>query len=456
MSHTCGRVSSHNKKIFKFFNKQSGAKDKDCCLVNGSTAECQCPKQCKTDGQYNVKRLKTRRERSQVRGGGKETSKAKLHHHHCHPQTNKTHPCCHSSCHCPSLFSNVPPLNEPSVITDSRLIGHHGLFNHEVKSIDIERLLSEQRKLEKQEEEEPKQKHAVLRLSSSSCFPSPLCSNDLCFSTFEVVPLEKRADFSTNTHDECQEKDESSHGSDAVFHAGQPCCDNQKTTSFRIRGSSHFNWKAGQQPSRSLDQTAEWLSSPMDVSGRLLDDVLRPKHSSHFRMDFESSEASASDNLFIFSPNKYWPETTSAPQLWEDSFNKPSSKEWVSFDSYKGNIMYQSSGVTEEHCWLRRKDGNAQPFSYQAKMPHKRSVERMYIPQKEELFQPDRRSFSLPFPTHIHHHDQPNHFMPFSQLNPPADLMHYPPSHMLERCPAPPLSCLLSPEHWSFPPMKLY
>ncbi|XP_029359835.1 proline-rich protein 19 isoform X3 [Echeneis naucrates] len=242
----------------------------------------------------------------------------------------------------------------------------------------------------------------------------------------------------------------------AVFHAGQPCCDNQKTTSFRIRGSSHFNWKAGQQPSRSLDQTAEWLSSPMDVSGRLLDDVLRPKHSSHFRMDFESSEASASDNLFIFSPNKYWPETTSAPQLWEDSFNKPSSKEWVSFDSYKGNIMYQSSGVTEEHCWLRRKDGNAQPFSYQAKMPHKRSVERMYIPQKEELFQPDRRSFSLPFPTHIHHHDQPNHFMPFSQLNPPADLMHYPPSHMLERCPAPPLSCLLSPEHWSFPPMKLY
>lgn len=84
-----------------------------------------------------------------MRGGGKDASKTKLHHHH-YPHR--------SSCHCRRKDSSFPDVilasQEPSVITDNRLLGHHGLFNHGVKSIDIERLLSQQRKQEKSENQE--------------------------------------------------------------------------------------------------------------------------------------------------------------------------------------------------------------------------------------------------------------------------------------------------------------
>ena len=37
-----------------------------------------------------------------------------------------------------------------------------------------------------------------------------------------------------------------------------------------------------------------------------------------------------------------------------------------------------------------------------------------------------------------------------------ADMMHYPPSEMLDRVPSPPPASFNSPERWCFPPMRLY
>uniref|UniRef100_A0A3B4WBI7 Uncharacterized protein n=1 Tax=Seriola lalandi dorsalis TaxID=1841481 RepID=A0A3B4WBI7_SERLL len=238
-------------------------------------------------------------------------------------------------CHCPSLFPNViPASHEPSIITDSRLIGHHGLFNHEVKSIDIERLLSEQGKLEKSGQKTQKKNHAISHPSSTTHIPPPLSSKDLlCADTDAVVPFEKKADPATNICDDSREKE-------------------KKIITERSRGP-HYN------------------------------------------------------------------------------------------------------------------DSNIQPFFlYQTQLPDRRSAEPMHFPQEQDPFETDRYSLAPSFSTQIHHPNQSNHFQPFSQFSHPStcppfrshniDMMHYPPSHVLERGPALPLSSLPSPEHWSFPPMKLY
>ncbi|KAM4600456.1 proline-rich protein 19 [Polymixia lowei] len=166
-----------------------------------------------------MKRMKTRKERSQVRGSEGGVSKRKSHHHHHQQQHHHQrsqdkahfHSYCKSSCHCPprrdALFARMfPSAQEPSIITDSRLTGHHGLFNHEVKSIDIERLLSEQRKLEKLRQPGPQEENMA-------ALHSPCSSNDANTAiTNDGVLIEKNADLvicNIKTQQVCQEKDHS-------------------------------------------------------------------------------------------------------------------------------------------------------------------------------------------------------------------------------------------------------
>ncbi|KAJ0065894.1 hypothetical protein NL108_000128, partial [Boleophthalmus pectinirostris] len=80
--------------------------------------------------------------------------------------------------------------HEPSVITDRRLIGHHGLFNHEVKSIDIERLLSEQRKHDRCEK---------LQQKSNTEFANPSTKETGCLldSTNEETVISNSKDLQT-------------------------------------------------------------------------------------------------------------------------------------------------------------------------------------------------------------------------------------------------------------------
>ncbi|XP_077381951.1 proline-rich protein 19 [Festucalex cinctus] len=99
---------------------------------------------CQTDtSKPKLKRLRTRKERS------KSASKVKGRHCHLRGGLDVEHlrGCCRharrrgGASPPPPLCDALAPTQEASVITEARLIGHRGLFNREVKSIDIERLL---------------------------------------------------------------------------------------------------------------------------------------------------------------------------------------------------------------------------------------------------------------------------------------------------------------------------
>lgn len=221
MNRACCRTSSDKEEVS--LDSQSKTTDKNCCQrsrINGdSSRSVHCSK---THGHFKMKRLKSHRERNQLRSCGKKASRSKSHPHHCHQPASKDlahlHICCHSSHHCPSrrdapLPNVVSAAQEPSIITDSRLIGHQGLFNREVKSIDIERLLSKQRKLEKSKQEMQSRKNAS-SCPSVSCIPSPFCSND-CSEADGSVPFERKTDSTEkNPHNNFEEEKQNSHTSD--------------------------------------------------------------------------------------------------------------------------------------------------------------------------------------------------------------------------------------------------
>uniref|UniRef100_A0A3Q4HR55 Uncharacterized protein n=1 Tax=Neolamprologus brichardi TaxID=32507 RepID=A0A3Q4HR55_NEOBR len=210
--------------------------------------------------------------------------------------------CNESSRRNPPFPSVVRSVQEPSIITDGRLTRHHGLFNHEVKSIDFERLLSEQPKLEEQR----KEKNTVISHSSSASHNSASLSTDAL------------------------------------------------------------------------------LGADTDVG-----------------------------SCVPFRKNT-------------DPASKPS-------------------------------------FPYQSQLPNTYAGEPMHIAQQEDPFGTDMYSCVPSFAAPVHH--QSSHFQPSNQFSHASacslksqhtDIMHYPPSFILERDPAPSLSAFLSPEQWSFPPMRLY
>lgn len=178
----------------------------------------------KTHGHFKMKRLKSHRERNQMRGCGEKGSKSKSHHHHCRRHTSKetafVRKCCHSSCHCLSRrdapFPNVvAAAQEPSIITDSRLIGHQGLFNHEVKSIDIERLLSEQRRLEKRGHEMQKMNNAVSHTSLKHQITSPVSTDDCLAADNDLaLPHKTKPDPAMKARDTLKDVKKNSQGPD--------------------------------------------------------------------------------------------------------------------------------------------------------------------------------------------------------------------------------------------------
>ncbi|XP_035527538.1 uncharacterized protein LOC118335392 [Morone saxatilis] len=244
--------------------------------------------------------------------------------------------------------------------------------------------------------------------------------------------------------------------------ASQPPLDTQKTTSLKLMRSGHFNWKSSPQLHQNMKQAAEWLTRPVETSVSLLDDILRSTSSPEFCMDFEPSGVKASDHLFAPSATSCWGENASASQHWEDRFNKAKSNENVMFGSFLNH-----NRVFTERSSRSQYRGNIQPlFPYQAQLPHRNSEQPMHPPREQDPFETDRNSFAPFFSAQICHPQQSTNFQPFSQFSHPSacpplrshhtDMMHYPPSHMIERDPAHPLSSFPSPELWFFPPMRLY
>ncbi|KAK0139788.1 hypothetical protein N1851_023308 [Merluccius polli] len=136
--------------------------EKNCIPVKSCNCSCTVPGGMDGDGNEShknkMKRLRTRKERNQARGSGEVALNRNSHHQHQHLHHRRNHMCSkdkpqsHSCGQTSSqrkgarVAQRFPSAKEPSVITTNRLIGYHGLFNHEVKSVDIKRLLSGQRK----------------------------------------------------------------------------------------------------------------------------------------------------------------------------------------------------------------------------------------------------------------------------------------------------------------------
>lgn len=116
---------------------------------------------------HKVKCLKTRKERNQIRGQERNRSHTCLHHSTKVGRTEKAQPNgCHSVVSSRKEKSFAKPFlpHKPSIITEGRLTSIRGLFSHEVRSIDIERVVSEQLKTEKQRK--GKRKRSVMHVTS--------------------------------------------------------------------------------------------------------------------------------------------------------------------------------------------------------------------------------------------------------------------------------------------------
>ncbi|XP_071382187.1 uncharacterized protein [Centroberyx affinis] len=250
----------------------------------------------------------------------------------------------------------------------------------------------------------------------------------------------------------------------------QSCFDAQKTGSFkRRRKQKHTSGMSPPQPRPSLDQTAEWMTGPsVEKVGDLLYEILRPCSSSRFCKDFQlSSRASSPNQLFAPAPTSRWAVQASPPQRWDDGFNRATRRESVGLECYENGFLNQTRTVRERSSGPGYSESGKQPFLYYpAGLPEGHPAEPRHFPQEQDPFEIDSRSFVPSSYAQVRYPQERNQLHPFYHFSQPAtrpsllshhtDMMHYPPSHMLERGPSPPRPSFPSPEHWSFPPMRLY
>lgn len=121
---------------------------KPACSSMNTDVHCNSP--------HKVRRLKTRKQRNQVRD--QERNRSQTYHQHSRKGGGEKAQCRHipplSCSRKESTFAKPLIPQKPSIITEGRLTSIRGLFSHEVRSIDIERLVSEQIKRDKQKKEQ--------------------------------------------------------------------------------------------------------------------------------------------------------------------------------------------------------------------------------------------------------------------------------------------------------------
>ncbi|KAI4904497.1 hypothetical protein NFI96_021698, partial [Prochilodus magdalenae] len=144
MSHRRRNVVSGKQKVLSVFSKHlQVAKAKSYTGVSACRSE-QAEEQFSPP--QRMKRLKTRKERDQIRGHNVSScrhsnrglrEKAQRHDYHL------THPLRHGRKEKP-LARPFPPPGKPSIITEGRLTSLRGIFSHAVTSEYIERLVKDQ------------------------------------------------------------------------------------------------------------------------------------------------------------------------------------------------------------------------------------------------------------------------------------------------------------------------
>ncbi|KAJ3597566.1 hypothetical protein NHX12_001089 [Muraenolepis orangiensis] len=556
--------------------------------LSGNSCNCSCSVPCAMGGdgdgagsQNNkMKRLRTRKERNQSRDSGEVASNRKLHHHHpnhhhpnhtCSKDKPPSQSCSQTSSQCgqrkeAGFVRLFPNAQEPSVITTNRLIGHQGLFNREVKSIDIERLLSKQRKQERLRQPGLQEHHLdAIHLVPYSHPSSPCSSSEAHLAnSIEGVLIERDSDVAV--HQENAIVDCQSHGSaitpgqrpqipdissenenlqatkspgdllkckrktkavlsvmeketaltegnenvrpelekvntrvnsstpknqtlawtpspdspnqlwrNSVSAVARRLCHSLKLPLLR-RGNmlaesrevlllalrkSHgplfredllrvqrrlsFGDHAAQgpdavPPATQSGRDVEWRTSPRVAKVR--DELLRPDFCSRFTMGLEPSASSPPCHHLAFSPASQWAEVDPPmPQPWDKRFKNERMRASVDMGCVEGSWLNQATAGQPAR---RPADSGQRPGEYTPVELDRRSLATSSLSwySREEDYQHPFYHFhrpTKPFP-------QPYH----------GDMMHYPPSDLLDRPRSSPLTSFNSPEQWSFPPMRLY
>ncbi|XP_055065817.2 proline-rich protein 19 [Misgurnus anguillicaudatus] len=162
MSHQTCMSLPHKHNVLKTSVNQGKGKPKSCpTTATESRCNAVAYSIVRTSSQ-KLKRFKTRKERNQIRGLERNGSHAGPQHsrqvgseksqHHGFYQSHLV-----VSSKIEKTFAKPFVTQKPSIITQGRLTSIRGLFSHEIRSLDIERLVSDELKNEKQRKHHRKQ-----------------------------------------------------------------------------------------------------------------------------------------------------------------------------------------------------------------------------------------------------------------------------------------------------------
>ncbi|KAK2903189.1 hypothetical protein Q8A67_007902 [Cirrhinus molitorella] len=157
MSHVSSKSVLHKHNL----PKASSSTAKSSCHTASAahTSKPVCSSSMKTDVHFNsshkVRRFKTRKERNHIRGLERNRNHPSFNHSRREGAEKAHHPpaCSRKQ----RAFAKPFIPQKPSIMTEGRLTSIRGPFSYEIRSIDIERLVSEQIKKDKQRKEQGKQ-----------------------------------------------------------------------------------------------------------------------------------------------------------------------------------------------------------------------------------------------------------------------------------------------------------
>ncbi|XP_065101303.2 proline-rich protein 19 [Paramisgurnus dabryanus] len=162
MSHQTCLSLPHKHNVLKTSVNQGKGKPKSGPTTS-TNAKCDAVTYSKVrTSSQKVKRFKTRKERNQIRGLERNGSHACPQHSRKVGSEKSQHHGFHQSHSVVSsrkekTFAKPFVTQKPSIITAGRLTSIRGLFSHEIRSLDIERLVSDELKNEKQRKDHRKQ-----------------------------------------------------------------------------------------------------------------------------------------------------------------------------------------------------------------------------------------------------------------------------------------------------------
>lgn len=195
MSHLNSMTLPRKRNVSKSSSNPATCKAQSSAHTAGVNAVCHSS--MKTFAQCNssphkVKRLKTRKERNQSRGQERNRSHTCPQHNRKVGSEKAQHHGCHSVVSSRKEKSFAKPFlpRKPSIITEGRLTSIRGLFSHEIRSIDIERVVSEQLKKEKQRKD-PRNRSVMHVASPLPPHPHSMHDSDQDYIHDEVQEPEK-------------------------------------------------------------------------------------------------------------------------------------------------------------------------------------------------------------------------------------------------------------------------